>query len=219
MVEELQDLYIDELQELDSELEDMDTEFKATAQMVSYSLEKASDNVYIDGMDELITQIEEAKEDGQISPEEIKLAESCIDDYLNIIRPSATTIEESSMRVKECVDSIDTERTTKRMRSSYKNADAENGTELMNNRDYDKFYGELQSVVEKYFPHGSGHGYFNITDEEVFYQALNNARKQAGCAYVELSEEDEEENQESGLLYGAKPLRRMVSEGYIQRLQ
>lgn len=64
-------------------------------------------------MDELITQIEEAKEDGQISPEEIKLAESCIDDYLNIIRPSATTIEESSMRVKECVDSIDTERTTK----------------------------------------------------------------------------------------------------------
>lgn len=39
--------------------------------MVSYSLEKASDNVYIDGMDELITQIEEAKEDGQISPEEI----------------------------------------------------------------------------------------------------------------------------------------------------
>jgi len=60
MVEELQDLYIDELQELDSELEDMDTEFKATAQMVSYSLEKASDNVYIDGMDELITQIEEA---------------------------------------------------------------------------------------------------------------------------------------------------------------
>lgn len=55
--------------------------------------------------------------------------------------------------------------------------------------------------------------------EEVFYQALNNARKQAGCAYVELSEEDEEENQESGLLYGAKPLRRMVSEGYIQRLQ
>lgn len=59
MVEELQDLYIDELQELDSELEDMDTEFKATAQMVSYSLEKASDNVYIDGMDELITQIEE----------------------------------------------------------------------------------------------------------------------------------------------------------------
>ena len=219
MVEELQDLYIDELQELDSEIEDMDTEFKAAAQMVSYSLEKASDNVYIDGMDELITQIEEAKEDGQISPEEIKLAESCIDDYLNIIRPSATTIEESSMRVKECVDSIDTERTTKRMRSSYKNADAENGTELMNNRDYDKFYGELQSVVEKYFPHGSGHGYFNITDEEVFYQALNNARKQAGCAYVELSEEDEEENQESGLLYGAKPLRRMVSEGYIQRLQ
>lgn len=219
MVEELQDLYIDELQELDSEIEDMDTEFKAAAQMVSYSLEKASDNVYIDGMDELITQIEEAKEDGQISPEEIMLAESCIDDYLNIIRPSATTIEESSMRVKECVDSIDTERTTKRMRSSYKNADAENGTELMNNRDYDKFYGELQSVVEKYFPHGSGHGYFNITDEEVFYQALNNARKQAGCAYVELSEKDEEENQESGLLYGAKPLRRMVSEGYIQRLQ
>ena len=70
MVEELQDLYIDELQELDSEIEDMDTEFKAAAQMVSYSLEKASDNVYIDGMDELITQIEEAKEDGQISPEE-----------------------------------------------------------------------------------------------------------------------------------------------------
>lgn len=88
-----EDLYIDELQELDSEIEDMDTEFKAAAQMVSYSLEKASDNVYIDGMDELITQIEEAKEDGQISPEEIKLAESCIDDYLNIIRPSATTIE------------------------------------------------------------------------------------------------------------------------------
>lgn len=40
MVEELQDLYIDELQELDSEIEDMDTEFKAAAQMVSYSLEK-----------------------------------------------------------------------------------------------------------------------------------------------------------------------------------
>ena len=34
-----------------------------------------------------------------------------------------------------------------------------------------------------------------------------------------VGSEDEEENQESGLLYGAKPLRRMVSEGYIQRLQ
>lgn len=59
MVEELQDLYIDELQELDSELEDMVQNLRRQHDGKLLS-GKSSDNVYIDGMDELITQIEEA---------------------------------------------------------------------------------------------------------------------------------------------------------------
>ena len=61
----------------------------------------------------------------------------------------------------------------------------------MESKDYDKLYNEMESVITKYFPPGSGKGLFNFTDEPMFYEMLNEARDEAGCAVIPTEVEKE----------------------------
>ena len=88
-----------------------------------------------------------------------------------------------------------------------------NGTVILDERDFDKFYGDIQTIVEKYFPRGSGNGYFNITDEDFFYDALNEARRESGCAYVEAVDDNEQN------LFSESVLVMQSTPGYVQRLK
>lgn len=217
MMEELQNMYIDELQEMDAELADMDTEFKEAVEMVSYSLKKASENIYVDGIDTLAAELKDAVENGQLTEEENATAQSCINEYMNVFRPTATTIEESCKRIDNCINNMDYEKKIVRMRNARKNMETNTGTELLEERDYDKFYGDVQTIVEKYFPQGSGHGYFNITDEPLFYEALNNTREEAGCAFVQMTKENADAAKYH-TLYEREIFYKGSREGYIPRL-
>ena len=185
MLEELQDLYLEDLHEAEPDFSDVETEFKETIEMISYSMHKATENMYSLGMDELMAEIDSANDEGKLTEAEYVELHGCVSEYVGEIRPAFSTLNESCQRINELSQNVEVGRFARKVSSMRQNNEHVNGAVILEKRDYDKFYGEVQAVAEKYFPRGSGHGYFNITDEDFFYETLNRERRDSGCAYVE----------------------------------
>ena len=103
-------------------------------------------------------------------------------------------VEENSNRIAEYTENIQHDN-MKSYFCQYSNANEDyTGTDVIENRDYARMFNEVEAIVTKYYPEGSGNGFFNFTDEENFYVMLNEARQEAGCAYVSDAQDTTEEN-------------------------
>ena len=213
MLEEIQNLYIENMREAEPEFSYTETDFKENLEMISYALKNATENMDSSGMDDLMIEINNAKENNLLSDEEYQDIHRSVQKYIEEVRPTSTTIIESCHRVDECVKGVEVGRCAKKVSQMRMNNEDVNGTVILDERDFDKFYGDIQTIVEKYFPRGSGNGYFNITDEDFFYDALNEARRESGCAYVEAVDDNEQN------LFSESVLIMQSTPGYVQRLK
>ena len=62
-------------------------------------------------------------------------------------------------------EQMDTEYKYTRLRRVREDNEDSTGVDTLESKDYDKLYNEMESVITKYFPPGSGKGLFNFTDE------------------------------------------------------
>lgn len=219
MIADLQKMYVDEMHQVDPDFDSLETTYNDVTAFLAYTMEKSSQNLYTEGMDELMAELKQGLEDNIFSGEEADGINDCMEQYVNEIRPANTMVSETSARVNEIVENAETDTMKKYFRQSRAEDGDYTGTDVIENRDYARFYNEAEAIIEKYYPEDSGNGYFNFTDEEKFYEMLNEARKEAGCAYTDIPDtEDTEETEESGLVQfvKAKPLSRKNS-NYRQR--
>lgn len=216
MIADLQKMYVDEMHQVDPDFDRLETTYKDVTAFLSYTMEKSSQNLYADGMDELMGELKQGLENNVFSEEEADMVNSCIEQYVNEIRPANTTVSETSVRADEIAGNTDTDSMKQYFCQSGVSDSDYTGTDVIENRDYARFYNEAEAIIEKYYPQDSGNGYFNFTDEETFYEMLNEARKEAGCAYVAVTET--EESEEAGLVQFVKekPVMRKNS-NYRQR--
>lgn len=181
MIEELSNTYIMQMKEFAPEFEACDTQLKEAACQVSYIMDNASQNTYVDGMDEMMSILKTGIDKKELSGEDIQIAQECINQYLTEIRPANSIVSEAASQVRQQTDQMDANRQFRYLRSVRKDTEQYTGNEILESKDYDKLYNEVEAIVTKYFPPGSGKGYINFTDEEKFYEMLNEAREDSGC--------------------------------------
>ena len=212
MLKELSEVYIDEMKDTSPDFEDCDTQIKETATQLSYIMESAAANTCLDGMDELSARLQEGLENNEFSDEDAKEVKACIETYMEELRPANSIITEAAAQVQMQTEQMDTEYKYTRLRRVREDNEDSTGVDTLESKDYDKLYNEMESVITKYFPPGSGKGLFNFTDEPMFYEMLNEARDEAGCAVIP-TEVEKENNTLS--LDGYRMLKKSV---YIPRL-
>ncbi len=181
---ELQEAYIDEMKDIDPDFDNLDTDFKDMGALIAYSIDASTQNICIAGMDSLIEELRDIKGSDTISKEEAESIQLSITEYTDVIRPATSGLTEVANRIRESIDEIDTEAKRKHMHRVRKENDSQTGVDLMKARNYDRLFNEVEALIEKYFPKDSGNGFFNYTDEALFYEMLNDARIEAGCAVV-----------------------------------
>jgi hypothetical protein len=200
MLQEISQVYIDDMNDIAPDFEDCDTEVRETSTYISYAMQSALNNMCSEGMDDLIKEVSDGIENGIFDDEELKTAQECVDTYENEIKAANSMVSEAAEKIKNTAEQIDPEYKHDYLRKARKEKEDYTGTDLMEDREYDKLYNEVEAVVMKYFPPDSGKGFFNFTDEPWFYDILNEARKDAGCAYV--SSDDQETMDEIRLFKG-----------------
>lgn len=194
MIMDLQKLYVNEMHQIDPDFDNLETEYNDTLGFLAYAMEKSSQNMYSEGMDELIGELQIALDENSLNESEAVIAKECIEQYVNEIRPANTMVEENSNRIAEYTENIQHDN-MKSYFCQYRNDNEDyTGTDVIENRDYARMFNEVEAIVTKYYPEGSGNGFFNFTDEENFYVMLNEARQEAGCAYVSDAPDTTEEN-------------------------
>lgn len=191
---ELQKTYIDEMKDIDPDFENLDTEFKEVGALIAYSIDASTQNMCVDGMDYFMEELKRLNDEGSVSEEDATDIRSFITEYTDIIRPTTSGMSELANRIRESVCDIDTEAKRKYLHRARQEDAATTGVDLMESRNYDRLFNEVEALTEKYFPRGSGKGFFNYTDEVKFYEMLNEARSEAGCAVVS-TDADEESSQ------------------------
>lgn len=107
------------------------------------------------------------------------------------LRPANSIITEAAAQIQMQTEQMDTEYKYARLRKVREDNEDSTGVDTLESKDYDKLYNEMEAVVTKYFPPGSGKGLFNFTDEPMFYEMLNEARNEAGCAVIPTKVENE----------------------------
>ena len=130
-------------------------------------------------------------ENNEFSDEDAKEVKACIETYMEEIRPANSIITEAAAQVQMQTEQMDTEYKYARLRKVREDNEDSTGVDTLESKDYDKLYNEMEAVVTKYFPPGSGKGLFNFTDEPMFYEMLNEARDEAGCAVIPTEVENE----------------------------
>ena len=194
MIMDLQKLYVDEMHQIESDFENLETEYNDTLGFLAYAMEKSSQNMYSEGMDELIGELQIALDEDSLSESESAIAKECIEQYVNEVRPANITVEENSKRLAEYTENIQKDNMKSYFCQYRKDNEDYTGTDVIENRDYARMFNEVEAIVTKYYPEGSGNGFFNFTDEENFYEMLNDARQEAGCAYVSDTPDKTEED-------------------------
>lgn len=163
MLKELSEVYIDEMKDTSPDFEDCDTQIKETAMQLSYIMESAAANTCLDGMDELSARLKEGLENNEFSDEDAKEVKACIETYMEELRPANSIITEAAVQVQMQTEQMDTEYKYARLRKVREDNEDSTGVDTLDSKDYDKLYNEMEAVVTKYFPPGSGKGLFNLT--------------------------------------------------------
>ena len=166
---------------------------------LNIQLSNSRANTCLDGMDELSARLQEGLENNEFSDEDAKEVKACIETYMEELRPANSIITEAAAQVQMQTEQMDTEYKYTRLRRVREDNEDSTGVDTLESKDYDKLYNEMESVITKYFPPGSGKGLFNFTDEPMFYEVLNEARDEAGCAVIPTEVEKENNTLKIGI--------------------
>lgn len=196
---ELEEFYINEMYDERPEFQSMLNTYKSNANDGSALIGRTIDGVYepVKALAEMLTNAIEKKK----KENDPKVLDSCngvidaLEKYRKYIEPAMVDVQEIRNRFKSVGDNIDLEKgkeklrsARSRMRSSLNESDRDQvscGIQIMKKRDYDRLYKKIGDIVEENFPGREKSNFFSFGKEEKFYKALNNSRKQSGCAYAD----------------------------------
>ena len=83
MIMDLQKLYVNEMHQIDPDFDNLETEYNDTLGFLAYAMEKSSQNMYSEGMDELIGELQIALDENSLNESEAVIAKECIEQYVN----------------------------------------------------------------------------------------------------------------------------------------
>lgn len=190
MITDLESVYLNVMKDIPPEFENIDKEYQDSVMQANYSLDVADSSVDLQSIDEIISVMKEQVDGVKgVSAEDEQEITEIEESYLNELRPTLSSVAESSQRIQKIADSIEVEQVKELLRSVREENEEKTGCETMSERDYEKLYNDMQAVITQYFPPGTGEGYFNFTDEEEFYNMLNEAREEADCPTAPVENE------------------------------
>ena len=190
---ELEKFYINEMYDERPEFQSMLNTYKSNANDVSALIGRTIDEVYepVKALAEKLTDIVDKKMK-ENDPHALDGCDGVIEalkTYRIFTEPAMANVQEIRNRFKSVGDSIDLENGKNilhRVRSSMNVSDRDSrGIHTMTTRDYDRLYNKIGDIVEENFPGGEKSKFFSFGKEKKFYEALNNSRKQSGCAYAD----------------------------------
>ena len=174
--------------------------YKSNANDGSALIGRTIDEVYepVKALAEMLTKIvdKKMKENDPNALDGCNGIIEALEKYRKFTEPAMANVQEIRNRFKSVGDSIDLEKgkqTLRNVRSKMNESNLDScGIQIMKDRNYNRLYNKIEGVVEKNFPYGEYSRFFSFGNEEKFYKALNNSRKQSGCAYVDDDDFDRE---------------------------
>ena len=197
---ELEELYIKEMCDERPEFQSMLNTYKSNANDGSALIGRTIDEVYepVKALAEMLTKIvdKKMKENDPNALDGCNGIIEALEKYRKFTEPAMANVQEIRNRFKSVGDSIDLEKgkqTLRNVRSKMNESNLDScGIQIMKDRNYNRLYNKIEGVVEKNFHYGEYSRFFSFGNEEKFYKALNNSRKQSGCAYVDDDDFDRE---------------------------
>ena len=190
---ELEEFYIKEMCDERPEFQSMLNIYKSNANDGSALIGRTIDEVYepTKALAEMLTKIvdKKMKENDPNALDGCDGIIAALKKYREYTEPAMANVQEIKNRFKSVGDSIDLEKGKKLhrdVRNSMNVSDMDSsGIHIMRERDYDRLYNKIEKIVEENFPYGEKSKFFHFGNEEGFFKALYNSRKQSGCAYVD----------------------------------
>lgn len=211
MVKQLNNEYIKEMCEERPEFVDMTCMYKEKIQDSVASIDRTGTDLYKAVKvlaDEISKRVEKFNLEKDSSGEYSKICDA-LNDFRTYTEPAMVNVGEIRNRVYDTAQSIDPEEGKQMLRNMRMNmrasSDESEGIQIMRNRNYDRLYNKVEEVVEKHFPTGEHSNFFHFGNQTRFYEALNNSRKESGCAYYDerrLKEKLEKVRSEGGFVKG-----------------
>ncbi|WP_026667662.1 hypothetical protein [Butyrivibrio sp. AE2005] len=222
MTNELIKKYIREMKEDRPEFENLLVSYKDTVAFGASLLGKTIDNIYepvqnlASCLTDLVTDLKSDRPKKRIAANALELDDivAALENYRKYTEPAMAETMQVRNRIETLAEAIEPDIRKNMQHDLNVENNATNvktdGISTLNNRNYDRLYNNMEETVQRYFPPKKHCKFFQFGNELGFYKALNESRKESGCAYMDseiLKEKMMKMKNENGF-----------AEGYIQRL-
>lgn len=179
--------YIKEICEERPEFIEMLTSYRHSAANGATQIGRMTEELYapVRSLAQLISErLAEVRMNNRSDVEVAEIQEA-LDKYKLYTEPAMERMEEMRNRWEKVALSINPDE-GKVLQNEMKakimeESDESIGIQIIGNRDYPHLYDRLEGIVERFFPAGEESNFFHLGNEEMFFEALNNSRKESGC--------------------------------------